>query len=250
MVSSRVIPVIVAYKSYPWIKVALRSFRRYFPFSPILVVDNNPDGVDDPDLRVRVGNERVWLSEWEYTDFHTIVLKRNEEPKLHGLALDYVRDWCMLHEVQYMLHFEPDCLISGCQWVQHLISAVKKGSWMAGTYRKPYGPIHPTPSIWDTGHIVASFEAHDRTEERGYSRYPELYSEDKLREAVFDGDESSWWWWENHWDTTQRAWFYMALEDRATLVTNPGDFRHFWQGSSKNTDPTKCDDSRVLDYLY
>jgi len=145
-----------------------------------------------------------------------------------------------------MLHFEPDCLIDGVEWVNKLLEATEKGIWMAGSHRKWYGPIHPTPSIWNLDQIRASFVEQPRGSDVHHPRFHKLmdmkglFSQLQPREMAY---------WRSWWDTAQKPWFDAAIHDKTLLVEESPDFRHFWQGSSHNTDPTKVDDARVIQYL-
>ena len=117
---------------------------------------------------------------------------------------------------------------------------------MAGSHRKEYGPIHPTPSIWNVHRVTASFEAQLRGFDEKHPRYSQVMNMDVLRAAVTDRE---WTYWRVTWDTAQKPWFDAAKEGKELLVDWRDDFRHFWSGSTHNTDPNLCHDSRVLEYL-
>jgi hypothetical protein len=58
--------------------------------------------------------------------------------------------------------------------------------------------------------------------------------------------------WAHYWDTAQKAWFEAAIRDKAILIPEVigfKDFRHFWGGSTGNTDPGKSGDPRVNEFL-
>ena len=239
-----VMPVIVSHNSYPWIKVGLRSFRRFFPDSPILIIDNNLDfGLPGYDSKVEV--EREWLKDWCFQDSHPYLEKTELLGKTHGAGLDRAVKWCKDHEVRWMLHFEPDCLIDGVEWANRLLEATRKDIWMAGSYQI-FGPIHLTPSIWDVNHIESGFDVQPRGSDDDHPSFHKLVNMKWLMTQIGDDERG---FWEVLWDTAQKPWFDAAIHGKALLVEGSSDFRHFWRGSTSNTDPSKIDDSRVQQYL-
>ena len=223
-----VLPVVVSYRSNLWIRVALRSYRRHFPDGMILVVDNNPKP-GAPGWEPECEEERAWLR-----SLPDILLVENPRPrKKHGAALDLAASWCRENGYEFLLAFEPDCLITGRRWFEELWAAVARGAWMAGAHKKAYGPIHPCPSLWRVARIQASFDNRVRGEDEQHPRFRELFDLDRLmRTVAAEGGPVRWW--ARHWDTAQRAWFLAAVNDRAALAPKTDDFRHFWCGSSSN----------------
>jgi hypothetical protein len=61
--------------------------------------------------------------------------------------------------------------------------------------------------------------------------------------------DAGWRYWGFWWDTAQKPWFDAAIHDKAVLVDESDDFRHFWMGSTHNPDPSVVNDSRVKEYL-
>lgn len=55
-----VAPVLVAYHTWRWIKVAVGSYQRHFPGDPLLIVDNNP-APGQPGWQAACEAERAWL---------------------------------------------------------------------------------------------------------------------------------------------------------------------------------------------
>jgi hypothetical protein len=161
--------------------------------------------------------------------------------------MDHAAQWCRTNGIRWMLHFEPDCLISGVEWMNRLLDATTKDIWMAGSHRKSYGPIHPTPSVWDVNQIQSSFQEQPRGSDMGHPRFHELVDmKDLMAQARVEKLESYWASW---WDTAQKPWFDAAIHDKALLVEDSPDFHHFWRGSSSNRDPRRIGDSRVNQYL-
>src|SRR5262249_43128360 len=114
------------------------------------------------------------------------------------------------------------------QWRDNLLRAIEEGAWMAGAYRKPWGPIHPTPSAWLIREARTSFRGRPNVGDKDHPRFRELVDLEELKSrALRDG---CWHSARLKGDTADGAWFHAAVHDRAALVSAP-DFRHFWLGS-------------------
>ena len=163
----RVVPVLVAYFTADWIRVALTSYLHHFPDDRVLVVDNNPS-------RGEVGwlpmceRERHWLRSHPRVDFlaNPLLPSPVDGYTPHGLGMDAALAWCRDRGADVLLHFEPDCVIEGRQWRENLLGAISEGAWMAGSVRKAFGPIHPTPSAWRVDQVHGSFTARERATRR------------------------------------------------------------------------------------
>ena len=240
-----VMPVMVSYKSRLWIRVALRSFRRFFPDSPLLILDNNPD----PGMAgygPLIEEERAWIKDWCSQDYRHYFEPTKLFEKNHGLAMDWAARWCRSYRIRWMLHIEPDCLIDGVEWANRLLAAIQQDIWMVGSHRKFYGPIHPTPSLWAVNRIQASFREQLRGSDASHPRFSELMDMKGLMASLQPREVAYWTSW---WDTAQKPWFDAAIHDRTLLIEESPDFRHFWGGSSFNVDPAKSGDPRVAQYL-
>lgn len=239
-----VLPVLISYHTDRWIKVALRSYRRHFPDGMVLVIDNNP-APGAPGWTPLCEQERAWLRARP-----DVLLVVNEAPhKGHGTGMDCALAWCLENDVEAMLHFEPDCLITGTRWFEALQDALDAGAWMAGSHRKLYGPIHPAPSLWRTREVRASFEIQHRGDDVQHPRFRELFDLDWLVEAIRN-DGGRWEWWRDHWDTAQKAWFLAAVYGKATLVAETPDFHHYWGGTGTHRDhPALTEDPRIVALL-
>jgi hypothetical protein len=240
-----VMPVIITWKTYPWIRVGLQSFRRHFPLTPILVVDNNLDE-GDPSYEAKIADERKWLDVWCAFDPYHVFVKTPQSNKTHGLAMDFAANWCRNRGILWMLHFEPDCLISGVEWARSLIEATRQDIWMAGSCKRGYGPIHPCPSIWNVRKITASFAPRLRGSDAQHPLFPQLMD---LAGMQAEHSKEVWEGWKETWDMAQKAWFDAAVEGKALFVEAKPDFCHFWGGSHFNLDPRSQGDPRVEAYL-
>src|SRR5262249_50656411 len=128
----------------------------------------------------------------------------------------------------------PDCLVTGRGWRETLIGAIETGAWMAGAVRKPWGPIHPTPSAWLVHEVRTSFTEQLRRPSAAHPRFKELVNLEALQAAA--ESNGCWEWAQQYWDTADKAWFHAAVHNRTRLVDAPG-FRHFWLGTSTNSLP-------------
>src|SRR5262249_59467207 len=105
------------------------------------------------------------------------------------------------------------------------------GAWMAGSFRKGYGPIHPTPSAWRVDRVRSSFCGLERAPDESHPRFRELFDLGTMRALCRSPGERSYF--ERFWDTGEKPWFDAALEGRTACV-EPPDFRHYWLGSTRN----------------
>lgn len=226
----RVVPVIVAYFTPDWIRVAITSYLRHFPDDRVLVVDNNP-------LRAEAGwmpaceRERRWLRSHPRVDYvmnHLVPCSRYGG-RPHGLGLDAALGHCRDLDADVLLHLEPDCVVTGTRWRENLLGALADGAWMAGSHRQEHGPIHPCPSAWRVDRVRSTFAGWEWEYDARHPRFHELVDLDRLKAVVGPGHA---WdvFWSLFWDTGHKAWFDAAVHDRAALVDAP-DFRHYWHGS-------------------
>ncbi len=140
----RVVPALVAYHSADWIQVAIASYLEHFPEDRILVIDNNPRRGEpgwDPDCE----RERSWLRAHPRVDhaIDTLAACSDDGVRIHGLGVDLAVQWCRDRGVDVLVHFEPDCVITGRRWRENLLRAIECGSWMAA--RAP-ACVRPDPS--------------------------------------------------------------------------------------------------------
>ncbi len=227
MSNQPVMPVIVSWNTRRWMPVGLGSFREHFPSWQVLVIDNNPEQ-----------GEKKWNEDheaerqWIQSQPGVIVVRHHGPVRTHGAAVDTAVSWCRQNNVSYMLHLEPDCLITGTRWYENLCRGIDSGAWMAGSHRKEYGPIHPTPSLWQIDRIQTSFDYACRIPDEEHPRFSELFKRDWLLDAVTTAGEDVEFW-RTTWDSGQQAWFRCAVEGKAFHADNSDDFRHFWAGSDK-----------------
>lgn len=233
-----ILPVLISYTApYPdmatdsdgwdWIKIALRSFHEHFEGQYVLVIDN--DGDDE-----RYQPKKDWL--YSYPEARVIRNPITENPKFwkdhdpawnhhHGSGIDLAVAYCRHHRYEYMLYFEPDCLILGRDWVEAMWRCMEAGAWMSGFNQSNQSPriIHICPSMWKVNEppCDVSFSrqpiAADR-QHRDFARLTE-FREDAIR---------SW----GRWDTAQKNWWIADLEGKACRARPwPQDFIHVWGGS-------------------
>ena len=225
MVSQPVMPVLIAWNTRRWMPVGLGSFRKHFPFWQVLIIDNNPV-IGEARWREDHEAERLWIR----SQPGVIVVQNPGPSRTHGVAIDVAVEWCRRHRTEFLLHLEPDCLISGIRWYENLWRGIDSGAWMAGSHRKEYGPIHLTPSLWRVSEIRSSFDYANRLPDEGHSRFLELFRRDWLLNAITEAKQDTEFW-RTTWDTGQRAWFDCAVADKAFHAESTEDFEHFWFGS-------------------
>ncbi|HUY32310.1 MAG TPA: hypothetical protein VMV69_05980 [Pirellulales bacterium] len=240
--SQEVIPVLVAFHTARWIKVALRSYHRHFPHDRVVVVDNNPRP-GEPGWEPACDTERDWLRSCS-----DVTLLSNDGPdKRHGAGIDVALDHCRTIGAEIMLHFEPDCLVTGSDWYEELWRPLNGGAWMAGNHCKLYGPIHPTPSMWRIDRVAGSFVDRPRGADADHPRFAELFDLARLLDHVRVEAPQLESWWRENWDTGQHNWFHAAAAGRAALAKTTGDFHHYWRGSMLPEHPALTNDPRVVE---
>ena len=233
----RVLPVMVSYtvpyqnmetKSDGWdcMKIALRSFHNHLPGKKVLVVDNDRDGEI-------YSAKRHWLNAYD----DAIVVRNpltlesefwnNHHPRHnqhHGNGMDFGVDYCKENGYDYMLHFEPDCLVRGIAWLKAMLECIEIGAWATGLFACNHSDqiIHVCPSIWDVNSPACkpSFARQPMKEDRQHVKFEEL--------THFKGIARRW----DRWDTGQKNWWIAELEGKAMWAKpKQNDFTHYWSGS-------------------
>jgi hypothetical protein len=225
-----IVPMLVAYHSVHWIRVAVESYLEHFPEDRLLVVDNNPRRGEEGWLP-ECAQERRWLA-----SHPGVILLDNLDPpdgllknRSHGAGIDLALGWCRRRGAQVLVHLEPDCLVTGRRWRENLLGALEGGAWMAGGFRQCHGPIHPTPSAWRVDETRASFTIIPWAgADEKHARFEELMDLNTLQTDT--SPMGIWIGWTQHWDTGHKAWFEAAVHDRAALVETPG-LIHYWHGT-------------------
>lgn len=216
-------PVLVAYKTPKWIRVATRSFHEFFPEYEILVVDNNPMP-GDRQWEPGVAEEQHWLKQQPWIKVISNPLSRMDFqcPQLargsaaHGTALDQARLWCSDRGIQTMIIFEPDCVIRGRQWFEEFSQTIADGAWMASMLRTPFGPLKPCPSAWRIDNIHGTFAPVLREWALQHPQYTSLVDDKQMRKCV---GEAKWKrFWSKWWDTGFNNWFFAAINGKARYI--------------------------------
>ena len=211
---------------WDWIKIALRSFHDHFDGQKVLVVDNDKDGE-------AYKPKRDWLHSYPGGIVVRNPLTRdpgfwqNHDPAWsnhHGLGIDVAVAYCQRHGFDYMLYFEPDCLIEGGEWVEAMWRCMEGGAWMSGFSHCNHSTriIHVCPSMWKVNEppCTVSFM---RQPIEADKRHPGFDAMTDLRGAAKSWDK---------WDTGQRNWWIAALEGKACRARPRWtDFSHYWSGS-------------------
>src|SRR5262245_21314623 len=227
----RAVPALVSYHSVHWIRGAVESYAEQFPEDHLLVVANNPRR-GERGWRPDCERERRWLAAHPFVELidGPPVPSGPWSNRIHGAGVDVALEWCRARGADVLVHLEPDCLVTGRQWRDNLLGALAEGAWMAGSFRQPHGPTHPTPSAWLVSEVQASFRARQwRGGDEGHPRFRELVDLEVLWASYAPLGLLPRW--GKYWDTGEKAWFEVAVRDRAALVETPG-FRHYWFGTT------------------
>jgi hypothetical protein len=223
----------VAYKTHAWMPIAARSFHQYFPEATLVIVDNNHAG--DP----KGDQETAFI---QTLPFVTHIFPEPESDRSHGAGIDTAVRWCKEQDIRYLVHFEPDCLIRGRSWYESLAQALTPGIVMAGSHRKSYGPLHPTPSIWDLDFVEGSFRQQPRGSDSMHPDFLGVFDFASLMatcEQMYDASITAWF--REYWDTGHKPWFQADIKKQCVFVPPSDDFIHFWKGSETEP-PTSLQD--------
>jgi hypothetical protein len=243
MPNSKLLTCIIDFSSGEWLPIVLTSYRTFFPDSPALLIDNNPMPNGELLTIAQRFGCALLRSEGAQDDGHLYV----DGAFGHGVGMDLALEYARQRGFEYLLHLEPDCLILGESWWTKFEEALLHGASMVGSHRKAYGPIHPTPSVWRVNDVTTSFRAGAREDDILHPRFAELFDLPGLRRRtaqLYTPDIREWF--EKNWDTAQRAWFLLAVENKTALV-NQSDVIHYWAGSRRG--PREVGDDRLLSYL-
>lgn len=210
----------------------LRSLREHFSEEVILV--NNLSG-PMPD---------------EYFDDNCIILDAGGRELSHGEGIDVAVEFLRSRGDLYFIHIEPDCLILGRDWAIRLVDAIMSGAIMAGSYRLPFGPIHPCPTIWDISRISGSFGI----SERSGNIDTRIFNLSAMVRWLVDCNvcDSGVMMWVRLWDCGIKNWYEAALQGLAKHTINNGDFVHFFCGRLLSPRDRLGDDdfARIERFLY
>jgi hypothetical protein len=234
---NKILPVLISYTvpyadmladtdGWDWIKIALRSFHAHFPGEKVLVVDNDSD--DN-----RYARKRAWLHAYSGAVVirnpltREAVFWRHHHPRHnhhHGAGIDLAVDYCRQRGYEFLLYFEPDCLVAGRAWVENMWRQLQGGAWMTGgnIAARTARIIHVCPSMWriDSPCCATSFMRQSKERDRQHPLFTVL--------TGFDEVALTW----EKWDTAQKNWWIAALHGKAWHSTIPsGDFFHYWSGS-------------------
>lgn len=194
---------------HEWPQIMLRSLREYFDQELILV--NHLD-CELPS---------------SYYDYNCTVLT-SQKGHSHGNGIDTAVEYLKKRGVDYFVHIEPDCVITGREWFDHLVIAAINGAAMAGPYKLPFGPIHPCPSIWRISMINGSFDVTDRSGEQD----PALFNHDEMVKWLSEHKvkEHGVRVWMGSWDCGIKNWYEAAKRNLAYHTQSTVGFKHFFFG--------------------
>jgi hypothetical protein len=234
---NRILPALISYTvlyadmltdtdGWDWLKIALRSFHEHFPGERVLVVDND---MEDE----RYAGKRAWLR--AYPD--AIVISNpvtrhvqfwnDHDPNSnhhHGAGIDLAVDYCRSQRYEFLLNFEPDCLVTGRTWAESMWRDMQRGAWVAGGHiaARTDRIIHICPSLWriDSPCCETTFLRQSKGADRQHPYYVAL--------TGFDEQALNW----EDWDTGQKNWWIAAHRGKAfRSYAPPAGLIHYWGGS-------------------
>jgi GT2 family glycosyltransferase len=227
----------VAHMTYGWIQQCLTSFFRLFPDLPMLVIDNNPS-VEDDKRRTDSYNtiwyprtkawkrhfceaERYWLNQQ-----NNVIMLKTPKYYQHGVAIDMANQWAKDNGINYIVLIDPDSICVTGEWLETLISTIKKGYWLVAGGIHPSKVMHLLPSAWKVKEALKySFIHRSHGEETEEVEFSQIVDVSKLQLQN---------WGQTKWDVGQYFWYQCAKQNKAHYVPCRG-WKHFGMGSrSKN----------------
>lgn len=216
---------------FEWSKIIVRSIRKYFN-NTIIVVDHN-----------EIKSELDWLNSQD-----NIVILNNQFGKnynMHGGGLDVATRWCVDNSIKIMILVEPDCVLTGVNDVNTMIAEINNGMYMVGSNRMSIGCIHPAPSAWLVSKIPGTFAS----VVRDMVIDPSLVSLHAISKMIVDYkmNEDHARFWLYMWDTGLYNWYRLALINKTKLIPAT-DLHHFWCSSSRGPHDI-ADKSLIFEFM-
>ena len=222
----KLIFVMVAWNTLKWVQKSIPQFLEHFDDYNLLVVDNNS-----------IKSEEKWIQvhadEADYIKGQKVIYAKSDWPydnsysrRSHGLGIDFAKNWCVKNGYDVIIHIEPDCGIFGRKWFDNILAAYNDDTWMIGSCRLTYGPIHPTPALFILDKFQHTFGECRRAYDVLYPKYYEVFNI-----KPFFSSHVQFNFWCKFWDTAQKNWFEAAIRGKTVLVEKADDFIHYWNGS-------------------
>lgn len=224
---------VVVYYYDIWPKVMLRSLRKYFDNEIIIVnhLDKEvPEEYYDDNCTILEHNELPKFKSFNCKPYGWLPFRPNT--KTHGIGVDVAVAYLRDRGCRYFVLIEPDCLISGIEWMKNLLNAMYDGHIMAGPSRFDFGPIHPCPSIWDITKVPGSFDITARQ----LNVDMRLFDYKLMLKWVMATNIglAAIWFWLYWWDCGLNNWYMAAQKGCAGHTKYAGDFRHFYRGHCRS----------------
>lgn len=161
------VATIICFFSNGYTQECVESLRKHFPDMFVLFIDNNPNKVpvipepisDYERKLVRDTNKFAGAcqveKDWIRSVPNSTVVETGKWLQ-HGQAIQLAFDWHIDNGVKRLLHLEPDCFVSGREWLTQLEEPMNSGAWVVwgGVTGTPDSPApdqvrpHLTPSLW------------------------------------------------------------------------------------------------------
>lgn len=210
----KIATVLITHFTYGWTQHCIQSFLANTKHSLIVFDNNPPPNKYYRNTRKQAGKKQIWNQlcqlESQYIRqcprTHVIDVPKPKDDKrlfTHGEVLDLAFRWSKAEGFDSILHIEPDCLVSGSEWIREMQEKLET-KWAVG--KKPY-----MNRSHGKGIIICSL-------------CPTLWRIQEILDLSTSFEK------DGRYNTGQKI-----LESCHNLgqldVVNGNDFKHFWHGS-------------------
>ena len=164
--------VIIIHYTYGWTQDLLESWSNHLKNEKLIVFNNNPcfeqsvnytRGLCGKDKHVNTlcQKEIFYVNNNKFVEA-VVDLPNSKHDSVqrlltHGECLDFIFNWCKNNNFDQILHLEPDCCLSGTNWLNSMIETMKD-NWVVGTGKIKFDrddyvmPLCPT--LWNVSAVV------------------------------------------------------------------------------------------------
>lgn len=230
-VSTHHIPMVMVVRYPDWPTIFMRSLRRFCK-NFVLIVNHLPNG-GTVESSALIGNTKV-ISHLNTPNPNPHLGKGLGELS-HGMGIDLAVNYLKDNGFKSFVHVEPDCLVTGIDWLKEIAIALADGYHMAGSSQLSYGPIHVCPTGWNLDFIADTFDV--TLIDQSLIPDPKHFDFIKLVKWCLDVNvgHRAIWFLCSHWDTGFKNWYIAASKNKAKVTSGNG-FIHFTNGSNRPPD--------------
>jgi len=215
---------VIVIQYHEWPAVLLATLRKYSN-NTIIVVNNLTDDLPP-----------------HYVDRNCVVINSGDSYddlgsyNSHGAGIDAAVEYIKRYQIaDYIIHIEPDCIITGHKWLDDLNNQVKfSNCYLCGftptANTSSIAPFHICPSIWKVDQIPDTFMIRHRKGDQ--SNNFNILSYNKLVKQLYESNvpEYGVWIWFHYWDTGIKNWYDIASTGKVTILDKCEGFHHFYYG--------------------